>query len=209
MITDACICPDVSSAFSLSDFSKIAYENGYRRVIVCDAEISEDMPLDVVLGKRVSAKTAKELLGAVRKAPKGALVIADAGDNSFNRTAITAKGIHMLAGLDALPKAGFEHITAKMAAQHNVALVIELGKIIDPKTRRSALSHYADILKLQRKYQFPLVIASTAKTPAGLKNLQETLALCSLFGMERAEVYSALHAVDSLLHPKQTVEVVE
>ena len=209
MITDACICPDVSSAFSLSDFSKTAYENGYRRVIVCDAEISEDMPLDVVLGKRVSAKTAKELLGAVRKAPKGALVIADAGDNSFNRTAITTKGIHMLAGLDALPKAGFEHITAKMAAQHNVALVIELGKIIDSKTRRSALSHYADILKLQRKYQFPLVIASAAKTPAGLKNLQETLALCSLFGMERAEVYSALHAVDSLLHPKQTVEVVE
>ncbi|MBP3443472.1 MAG: hypothetical protein J6J70_01960, partial [Methanocorpusculaceae archaeon] len=86
MITDACICPDVSSAFSLSDFSKTAYENGYRRVIVCDAEISEDMPFDVVLGKRISAKTAKELLGAVRKAPKGALVIADAGDNSFNRT---------------------------------------------------------------------------------------------------------------------------
>ena len=209
MITDACICFDASCASSLSDFSAVAYANGFRRLVVCGAEVSEGLPTEIVSAKRISAKTAKELLAQARKTPKGSLVIADVGDNSFNRTAITTKGIHMLAGLDALPKAGFEHITAKMAAQHNVALVIELGKIIDPKTRRSALSHYADILKLQRKYQFPLVIASAAKTTAGLKNLQETLALCSLFGMERAEVYAALHAVDLLLHPKQTVEVVE
>ncbi len=209
MITDACICLDAASVFSLSDFSATAYTNGFRRIVVCGAEIPKDLPLEVIHAKRISAKTAKELLSAARKAPKGTLVIADAADNSFNRTAITTKGIHMLAGLDALPKAGFEHITAKMAVQHNVGLVIELGKIIDPKTRRSALSHYADILKLQRKYQFPLVIASAAKSPAGLKNLQETLSLCSLFGMERAEVYAALNAVDSILHPKQTVEVVE
>lgn len=209
MITDAGICVQDSSSFSLTDFLAVAHANGYRRIIVCGAEPTVSENCEVIPGVHISAKTAKELLSAARKAPKGSLVTADAADNSFNRTAITTKGIHMLAGLDALPKAGFEHITAKMAAQHNVGLVIELGKIIDPKTRRSALSHYADILKLQRKYQFPLVIASAAKTPAGLKNLQETLALCSLFGMERAEVYAALNAVDGILHPKQTVEVVE
>lgn len=208
MITDACICVDASSTDLLSDFSKTAYENGYRRIIVCGADIT-DSPCEVVPGKRITAKTAKDLLAQARKTPKGTVVIADAGDNSFNRTAITTRGIHMLAGLDALPKAGFEHITAKMASQHNVALVIELKKIIDPKTRRSALSHYADILKLQRKYRFPLVIASGAQTPAGLKNLQETVALCSLFGMERAEVYAALNGADAVLHPKQAVEVVE
>ena len=208
MISDACICVNESSSFSLTDFSDTAFKNGYRRIVVCDAE-PRAVSCEVIRGVRITAKTAKELMTSARKAPKGALVIADVGDNSFNRTAITTKGIHLLAGLDTLPKAGFEHITAKMAAQHNVGLVIELGKIIDPKTRRSALSHYADILKLQRKYRFPLVIASSAKSPSGLKNLYETAALCSLFGMERAEVYSALNALDGILHPKQTVEVVE
>ena len=209
MISDACICVNESSSFSLTDFSDTAFKNGYRRIVVCDAE-PKAVSCEVIRGVRITAKTAKELMTSARKAPKGALVIADVGDNSFNRTAITTKGIHLLAGLDTLPKAGFEHITAKMAAQHNVGLVIELGKIIDPKTRRSALSHYADILKLQRKYRFPLVIASSAKSPGGLKNLYETVALCSLFGMERAEVYSALNAsLDGILHPKQTVEVVE
>ena len=52
-------------------------------------------------------------------------------------------------------------------------------------------------------------MASSSKTPGGLKNLYETVALCSLFGMERAEVYSALNALDGILYPKQTVEVVE
>ncbi|MBR4987171.1 MAG: hypothetical protein IKY81_00725 [Methanocorpusculum sp.] len=209
MISDACICVNESSPFSLTDFSDTAFKNGYRRIVVCGAVSDSPLSCEVISGTRISAKTVKELLAAAKKAPKGNVVIADVGDNSFNRTAITTKGIHLLAGLDALPKAGFEHITAKMAAQHRVGLVIELGKIIDPKTRRSALSHYADILKLQRKYQFPLVIASAASAPAGQKNLQETVALCSLFGMERAEVYAALNAVDGILHPPKTVEVVE
>ena len=71
---------------------------------------------------------------------------------------------------------------------------------------KGALQVTADRIRLAQEndnYDLSLLV------PTAPLNLQETLALCSLFGMERAEVYSALHAVDSLLHPKQTVEVVE
>ncbi len=209
MITDACIYVQESSPYSSTEFCRTAYKNGYRRVILCGDMADDTAGCEVLRGTRISVKTVKEMNADLKKSPKGNVVIVDVGDNGFNRTAITTKGIHLLSGLDALPKAGFEHITAKMATKHNVGLVIELSKIIDPRTRRSALSHYADILKLQRKYGFPLVIASVAASPAGLKNLQETWALCSLFGMERSEVYHALNAMDGILHPPKTVEVVE
>lgn len=236
MITDSSIYLPEEPAFSLDTFSAIAYKNGFRRLVVCKAnaaalaktndngskktdddaktdgansDVSKTKLCDIVFGTRISAKTTKELISSLRRVPKGNVVIVDVGDNGFNRTAITTKGVHLLAGLDALPKAGFEHITSEMARKHNVGLVIELGKIIDPRTRRSALSHYADILKLHRKYRFPLVIATSATSPAGQRNLTETIALCSLFGMERAEVYAALNALDSIINPPKTVEVVE
>ncbi|MDO5845342.1 MAG: RNase P subunit p30 family protein [Methanocorpusculum sp.] len=208
MITDACIYAPESSSFPLSDFVTTANSCGYARIVAVGAPSGATHPY-VLRGTLIFGRTGRAFVDAVRKAPKGNVVIVEAGDNSFNRTAITTKGVHLLTGLADLPKGGFDHITAKMAAQHTVGLVIDLSKIIDPKSRRSALSHYADILKFARKYHFPLVIASGASAPPGQKNRAETAALTSLFGMEREETYAALNALDGILHQPATVEIVE
>lgn len=206
MIIDVCMSISEASAFSPAEFYAAAKQNGWNTVAaVTSSKLCEGMIPCV----RIHASAPKDLQKSVRSAAKGAIVIVDAKDNSFNRFAITEKGVHFLAGLENLPKNGFDHITAKLAAEKNVGLVIELAAIIDYKTRKSALSAYADILKLQRKYHFPFVIASGAKTPLGIRSIYETEALCSLFGMTRAEVYAALNGADAVLHPKKYVEVVE
>lgn len=205
MITDACIYAPDSSPLVLSEITKTAAACGYARIVAVGCtEPSEH----ILRGTLISGKTGKAFIDAVKKAPKGNVILVEAGDNSFNRTVITTKGVHLITGLADLPKGGFDHITAKMAEQHNIGLVIDLAKIIDPKTRRSALSHYADILKFARKYRFQLVIASGANAPAGQKNKAETAALTSLFGMERAETYAALNALDGILNPPKTIEVI-
>ena len=204
MITDVCLSISDTSV-SASGICAEAKRNGWGKTALT---ISAPECDDTLYCVRIRAETPKELQNAVRSAPRGAFVIADAKDNSFNRFAITQKGVSFLAGLDRLPKGGFDHITAKLAAEKNVGLVIELSAIIDYRTRRNALSSYADCLKLQRKYKFPLVIASGAKTLSGIRNLYETEALCALFGMTHAEVYQALNAADAVLHPKKSVEVV-
>ena len=206
MITDVCLSISDPALYPVSDVYAEAKRNGWEAVAIPSAG-PEDK--DVLSCIRIHADSAKELQSRVRSAPKHAFVIADARDNSFNRFALTQNGVSFLAGLENLPKGGFDHIAARLAAEKNTGLVIELSAIIDYKTRRSALSSYADCLALQRKYQFPLVIASGAKTPYGIRNLKETEALCSLFGMTRAEVYHALNAADAVLHPKKILEVVE
>ena len=202
MITDAGIFVNESEPL-LQTLDALRHAGFAQAVVFSDTKVENTLQ-----GIRFSGKTAKELTNTAKKA-KNAVLMVDAGDNSFNRTALTTRNVRLLAGLDALPKAGFDHITAKMAHDKNIGLVIELDKIIHGKTRRQALSHYADILKLQRKYRFPLVIASGAKSYLGVRNIQETIALCSLFGMERSEVYQALNALDDILAVKSAVEVVE
>ncbi|MCQ2510404.1 MAG: hypothetical protein MJ116_08085 [Lachnospiraceae bacterium] len=206
MIIDVCLSISEASAYSPAEFYAAAKQNGWNAVA---AVTSSELCAGVIPCVRIHTSAPKELQKGVRSAAKNAIIIADAGENSFNRFVLTQKGVHFLAGLENLPKNGFDHITAKLAAEKNVGLVIELAAIIDYRTRKSALSAYADILKLQRKYRFPLVIASGAKTPLGIRSIYETEALCSLFGMTRAEVYAALNGAEAVLHPKESVEVAE
>ena len=131
-----------------------------------------------------------------------------AGENSFNRIAVSTKGVHLLTNIADLPKGGFDHVTAKMAADHITGVVLDLSCIIHPRSRRTALLRYAEILLLQRKYHFPLVIASGAEDLFGIKNVAETIALCSLFGMTRAEVYAAQNSLDAVLSPSMPVTIV-
>jgi len=207
MITDAGIFVNDSDPASISDFLNSVHSAGFQRAIVFS-----NHPLEIentILGFYISENTIKGMTNAVRKAPKKVLLAVNAGENNFNRVAITTNGIKLIGGLDSLPKGGFDHITAKMAADRNVGLIIEIEKIINPKTRRHALSQYANILKLQRKYQFPLVIASSAHSKLELRNIYEVIALCHLFGMEHKEVYLALEAMDGILRTRTSVEVIE
>jgi RNase P/RNase MRP subunit p30 len=122
--------------------------------------------------------------------------------------AVTAKNVRFLTGLWALPKHAFDDVIARSMASRNVAAVFDLSKIIDGKTRRHALSHYAEVLKFARKFGFPCAIASGASSWIGQRSVSEVVALCSLFGMGRTEVYHALE-IDEVLFPAEPVEVVE
>lgn len=213
MITDACIFANQDGPATPRRILLTAKSCGISRVVLCGS--APDIPasyagVTVLRGKIIgSRQNGRQFLDAVRKSPADSVILVSAGENSFNRTAITTKGVHLLTGITDLPKGGFDHIIAKMAADHHTGIVLDLSRIINPKSRRTALSRYAEILFLQRKYHFPLVIASGADTIFGLRNIAETLALCSLFGMTRPEVYTALNNLDAVLSPPQLVTVVE
>ncbi len=203
MNTDVCLgIPGLAQTIPVSELADEAKRNGWQRCAVIGAEPVEG----IISCVRLHAASAKELQSGLKGVSKDSVVIVDAGENSFNWFALMQPKVAFLAGFENLPKNGFDHITAKLAAGKNVGIVIELAVIIDYHTRRNALKEYADILALQRKYKFPLVIASGAREKSGIRNLHETVALCSLFGMTRSEVYAALEAPAAVLSPRQTVE---
>jgi ribonuclease P/MRP protein subunit RPP1 len=211
MITDACVYANETSRTTFRRFALTAASCGFSRIVACDpAEyVPEYAGVSILKGKVIAKQTGKAFFDAVKKTPDGTVIFVQVEDNSFNRTAITTKGVHLLTGISDLPKGGFDHIVAKMTADHNIGVVLDLGKILDTKCRRTALSQYADILAFHRKFHFPLVIGSGASEYLGQKNTTEIVALANLFGMTRAEVFCALNALDGILYPKKTVEIVE
>ena len=210
MITDACVYANDSSHTTLRRFALTAASCGFSCIIACDPaeNISEYAGVSILKGKMIGRLSGKAFLDAVRKTPAGTVVFVQAGENDFNRTAITTKGVHLLTGIVDLPKGGFDHITAKMAAQQNTGVVLDLSRIIDPKTRRTALSRYAEILAFHRKYRFPLLLASGASDCLGQRNITEITALVDLFGMTKEEADAALSSLEGILYPKKTVEIV-
>jgi len=210
MITDACVYANDSSHTTLRRFALTAASCGFSCIIACDPaeNISEYAGVSILKGKMIGRLSGKAFLDAVRKTPAGTVVFVQAGENDFNRTAITTKGVHLLTGIADLPKGGFDHITAKMAAQQNTGVVLDLSRIIDPKTRRTALSRYAEILAFHRKYRFPLLLASGASDCLGQRNIHEVAALVDLFGMTKEEADAALSSLEGILYPKKTVEIV-
>lgn len=211
MTTDACVYANESSHTTLRRFALTAASCGFSRIIACDPieDVSEYAGVSIQKGKLIGKLNGKAFFDAVKKTPAGTVVFVQVGENSFNRTAITTKGVHLLTGIADLPKGGFDHIVAKMAAQHNTGVILDFSRVIDPKTRRTALSRYAEILAFHRKYQFPLLIASGASECLGQKNITEIVALAALFGMTRSEVETSLNSIDGILYPKKTVEIVE
>lgn len=211
MITDACVYANNSSHTTLRRFALSAASCGFSRIIACDPaeDISEYAGVSILKGRLIGKLSGKAFFDAVKKTPAGTVVFVQVGENSFNRTAVTTKGVHLLTGISDLPKGGFDHIVSKMAAQQNTGVVLDFSRIIDPKTRRTALSRYDEILTFQRKYHFPLLIASGASECLGQRNITEIIALADLFGMTEQEVRSALDSLDGILSPKKTVEIVE
>jgi ribonuclease P/MRP protein subunit RPP1 len=185
---------------------------GMSRVVVCGNAL--DIPksyvgVTVLRGIFIDRLNERSFFEAIRNSPSGCVVMVNVGENNFNRTAIASKGVHLLTGITDLPKGGFDHIVAKMAADYNTGVVFDLSRIINPKSRKIALSRYAEVLLLQRKYRFPFIVASGTNTIFGFRNPNEIIALCSLFGMTRSEVCAALNGLDVVLFPPQLVMVVD
>ena len=209
MITDVCIFAKDSDT-SVRRFALNAASCKFNRIIVSgqtgDDTLSAYAGVEILRGTVIPAES-KNFNESLKKA-RGTMVLVEAGENSFNRTAVTAKNVRFLTGLWALPKHSFDDVIARSMAARNVAAVFDLSKIIDARSRRHALHHYAEVLKFARKFGFPCAIASGASSWLGQRSVQEAAALCSLFGMERAEVYKALD-VDSVLFPREAVEGIE
>lgn len=182
-----------------------ATHNGWNRCAVTGISTAESKT--IIPAIRIHSTTPKDFLASISQVKNKTMILADAGDYTFNRFLLTQQTVKFIAGFENLPKNGFDHIIAKLARDKKTGIVIELASIIHPRTRKNALKNYADILSLQRKYQFPLVIASGAKSPSEIRNISETIALCSLFGMTRTEVYTALSTPDTLLNPHRIVEI--
>ncbi|MDD3110841.1 MAG: RNase P subunit p30 family protein [Methanofollis liminatans] len=207
---DACVHPYPAGDTSLPRMALEARELGFA-TIVSTGGAGEFFGVRAVQGVVIGARTFKDVVKAVRRAPEAALVAVCAGDESFTRSAVSLGGVHILKGVHQGPKNAFDHVAARTAGERGVAVEIDLAPIIAlrGRDRQRVLACYADILFLHRRYGFPLCIASNARSVLDQRSVREAIGLCSLFGMDGDEAGAALSSVEGLLNRPETVRVVE
>jgi ribonuclease P/MRP protein subunit RPP1 len=88
-------------------------------------------------------------------------------------------------------------VLAAKAAKNRVAIEINLKYLLinRPKQRHRVLSHFRQIVKMYRKFKFPVIITSDANSIYDLRSPRDLVALATCFGMTSEEATEAMSAV--------------
>ncbi|HXX55185.1 MAG TPA: RNase P subunit p30 family protein [Methanoregula sp.] len=203
-ITDACVCPYPLGDSSVRRMALEARDLGFDSIVAIDAPPLEYGGVRVCPGILIRDTAAKDVINRVKRCrDTGVVVMVQARDNGFNRAVIGLKGVHVLCGIHAAEKTAFDHVTAKMAADHGVAVDIDLSPVIGGRGigRQRAIHRYRDILMFSRRFGFPLTLSTHARSVLEMRGVRDLAGLCSLLGMDEYDVEGALSGITRVTSP--------
>ena len=151
--------------------------------------------LEVFSGVELDVENASKLHGLVGKYRKMVdIIVVRGGNEHINRAAVENSGVDILSNCGSLKDSGLNHVLAKSANDHDVAISFDLGDIISQRGGRRvrALSNFRKNLKLVRKYEVSFILTSNAISYYDLRAPYELMALAELFGMTREEAISGM-----------------
>ncbi len=212
-ITDAAVWPYPAGDTSVQRFALEAGSLGYDSIIAIGAPSCESGEVTVLSGIIIAEPAVRSVIPLVKKAQdSGTVISVTARDNAFNRAVLGLKGVRILRGIHAADRTAFDHVTAKMAADNNIAVDLDLSPLISARgvARQRAIQRYRDILTLERRYAFPVCLSSHARSYLDLRSVREVSGLCSLIGMDLPGVERSLDAPGRVLSPaRPAVRVVD
>jgi len=211
-ITDACVFPRPAGDSSVRRMALEAHNLGFDSLIAVDTPACEYAGVNVASGVVIRDVPAQEVASRVKRSKEtGAIVSVQAGDNGRNRTVLGIRGVHILRGIHRTDRYSFDHVTAKMAADNGVAIDISLAPVIKERgvVRQRALERYHDVILLYRKFGFPLVISTHARSVLEMRSVREFSALASVIGLDIPDMERALSNVGVLRSPRSAVRVIQ
>lgn len=186
---------------------------GFDSLVCAGCDLPGDLyGVRIYSGLYVKTKKQNDVARTIRRSGAGYdIVLVDAGDASFNRAALSVGGTGILRGIHDAGKRAFDDVCGRNAADNFTAVDLDLSAIICRRgiSRQKALEAFAEVMKFQRKFGFPVSISSGAASYVNMRSPGEIVSLCGLFGMEDEEVYSALGAADSIVNRLPAVGVVD
>jgi ribonuclease P/MRP protein subunit RPP1 len=211
-ITDACVFPYPCGDSSVRRMALEAKNLGFERLVAADTPSGEFYGIEVCTGIIIRGTALKDLINRVkRERTSEAVISVEAGDNGFNRSVISLKGVHIIRGIQSADKTAFDHVAAKMAADNQVAIDLDLSLLVSDRgiARQRAMHRFRDVLTLEQRFEFPLTISSHAHSIMDMRAVREIAGLCSLVGMDIPCVEKAFSGVDIITaSPDPAVRVI-
>ncbi|BAW31058.1 MAG TPA: RNase P subunit p30 family protein [Methanothermobacter sp.] len=154
---------------------------------------------EVVKGVSISAETPRQLKRKVRKfREKADIILVEGGDAKINRKACENIKVDILSKpYEGRRDPGINHILARAAAENNVAIELNTKDIINSylKVRAKLFEYLRDIIKLQEKFKFPIIIASGATTTYDLRTPRDLIALFKCINIKEKKIREALSTI--------------
>lgn len=177
---------------------------GYNGIALIQSSRNYNKPDDINLpkdfsiwnGVEIYAKNPDDLRKKVQKfRERSDVVIVNGGDIKINRAACEDPRVDILAHpYKNRRDSGINHVLAKKASENNVAIELSINPMIKTRLslRAKILSQFRQILKLQRKFKFPLIITSNAYSLYDLRTPEDIIAFAGCLEMTHDEIISSL-----------------
>ena len=162
-------------------------------------DFQENFNMGVYSGVEIIAKNGNDLkkkISSFRK--KVDVLMVQGGQVKINRAACEDPRIDIISQpYKKRRDCGLNHVLSKEAAKNEVAVEINLSSILQShySHRSKIFTHFRDILKLHRKFSFPLIITSGATSIYDLRKSRDIIRLTQCFGMNKLE---SIHAMSSV-----------
>ncbi|MEI7435010.1 MAG: RNase P subunit p30 family protein [Methanomicrobiales archaeon] len=209
--TDATVFPSPLGNTSVRRMVLESRSLGFDSIVAIGQQGWEQDGFSVIGGTLVREPQVKAVINAARvNSPAKGLLVVNAGNNGFNRAIIQVKGVHVIRHLHKTEKNSFDHIIARMSAENNVAIDIDLRPLVMSRGvwRQKTVQRYKDIIGLCDRFEFPLTISSNARSVVELRSVREMVNLASLVGIAEPDAREALAVIKSLISPAGPVQVV-
>lgn len=156
-------------------------------------EASKKIGIDIFIG--LEATTFEELKKLVNIRRDYDILLVRGTNLDLNRKAVQTKEVDILTHPEYNRKdSGLNHVMAKLAAKHKVAIEINFREILlsSKNTRSHIMHHIQNNVKLCKKYKTPIIISSGAVSHWQLKDPKVLMSMGCLLGLKLSEAKDAL-----------------
>ncbi len=155
--------------------------------------VSKEYNFEIYIGFEATNKL--ELKKLLNRRREFDLLLVRGGTNFMNRIAVENRGVDILTHPDYERKdCGINHVLARLAKENEVAIEINFREVLNSEglIRKNVLANHMEIIRLYKKFKFPLIISSGAFSHWQIKDPKVLVSYLVTLGLEMKEAKEAL-----------------
>ncbi len=175
------------------DYVKLNYNlKDYKEALKYKTQLSKEINIEFDYGLEIKTTKADDLVKQSRKnRQKIKYIMAHGGSDKINRQAV--ENIK----LDTLSRSyykrrdcGINQVLSKEAVKNNIAIELTIKDILTNHSsyRAKIIDNYKEIIKLYRKFKFPLLLTTGATNIYDIKSPRDSIAIFKSIGLTDTEI---------------------
>ena len=187
--------------YSIEDFKESLK---YKEELI-EAASNLDEPVEIDMGINLRNSNSGEMQRAAKKyRNKTNMISCLGGDLKLNRSCVESYNLDVLSRPYFKRRdSGMNHVLAKEAVKHNVAVELCFRDILHNhlKYRANVIASFKEILMFHRKFKFPLVLTTDSKSIYDIRSTRDIAAFFKSIGFTDQEIINGFY-----YYPKQIID---